>query len=88
MVWVSVRGRAGHDVRVKVAPGPKAQSTDLISVGLRPAIHVIEGTMTSYDLGLLRRWFELNQEAILQYWNEEIDTIDLAAAIQAIQKAD
>jgi hypothetical protein len=36
-------------IRVKVAPGPKAQWTDLISVGLRPTIHVIDGTMSCYS---------------------------------------
>jgi hypothetical protein len=78
VVWVSIRGRARHDVRVKVVPGPKAQWTDLITVGLRPTIQVIEGTMSGYDFGLLRQWIELNRETILQYWNEEIDTERLA----------
>jgi hypothetical protein len=41
--------------------------------------------MSGYDFGLLRQWIELNRETILQYWNEEIDTSDLAAAIRPIQ---
>jgi hypothetical protein len=86
VVWVLIRGRARHDVRVKVLLGSKGQPGDLISVGIRPDVHVIEGdgTMRPYQLGLLTEWIDLNREAILQYWNEEIDTVDLAAAIRPV----
>jgi hypothetical protein len=84
VVWVSNQGGARHDVRVKVARGPKAQSSDLISVGIRPFIRVIEGTLDGSDFDLLRRWIELNFDTILQYWNEEIDTGDLMDALRPI----
>jgi hypothetical protein len=84
VVWVSNRGGARHDVRVKVARDPKAQSSDLISVGIRPFIRVIEGTLDGSDFDLLRRWIELNFDTILQYWNEEIDTGDLIDALRPI----
>jgi hypothetical protein len=43
VVWVSIRGRARHDVRVRVSLGSKVQPDDFISVGIRPAVHVIDG---------------------------------------------
>ena len=87
VVWVSIRGRARHDVRVRVSLGSKVQPDDFISVGIRPAVHVIDGdgAMIPYQLGLLTEWIELNRETILQYWNEEIDTVDLAAAIRPVR---
>ena len=84
VVWISVRGGARHDVRVKVAPGPKAQSSDMVSVGLRPDVHVVEGTIDGPDLELLIQWIELNRDALVRYWNEEIDTVDVVSAIRAI----
>lgn len=86
VVWVSIQGGARHDVRVKVSPGPKAQAANLISVGIRPNIHVIEdtGEMSAADFNLLTHWIEVNRETIIQYWNGEIDTIDLAAAIRSL----
>ena len=86
VVWVLIRDRARHDVRVKVSLGSKGQPGDLISVGIRPAVHVIEGdgAMSPYHLGLLTEWIELNRETILQYWNGEFDTVDLAAAIRPV----
>ena len=49
----------------------------------RPAVHLIEGegTISPYHLSLLTEWINLNRETILQYWNEAIDTVDLAAGI-------
>jgi hypothetical protein len=84
VVWISVRGNAGHDVRVRVAPGPKAQANDMVSVAIRPEVRVVEGSMKPADLQLLSRWIELNRETIVQYWNEEIDTSDVIAALRPV----
>ena len=84
VVWISVRGGARHDVRVKVASGPKAQSGDMVSVGLRPYVHVVEGKMDGHDLELLTQWIELNRDALVRYWNEEIDTVDVVSAMRSI----
>ncbi len=84
VVWVSVRGGARHDVRVKVTPGPKAQRSEMISIGLRPSVHVIDGSMEAQDLVLVTRWIELNRNVLLQYWNEQIDTVDLVRSIRPL----
>ena len=84
VVWILVRGHARHDVRVKVTSGLEAQAGDMVIVGLRPDVHVVEGTMDGQDLELLTQWIELNRDALVRYWNEEIDTVDVVSAIRAI----
>ena len=85
VVWISVRGGAQHDVRVKVSPGPKAKPSEMSSVAIRPAVEVIEGDIDSSDLELLKRWVELNRETILKYWESEIDAQDAVNALRPVE---
>ena len=86
VVWISPKAGAPHDVRVKVSKGPKVQSTDLVSVAIRPDVHVVSGgKMTAHDLALLKKWVELNQDVIIKYWDGDIEyTEDAIAALKAI----
>ena len=84
VVWISYKGGAQHDVRVKVSPGPKAAPLDMASVAIRPDIRVVEGEMRPDDLALLTKWIELNRELLLKYWEAEIDTKDAIDAIQLV----
>ena len=86
VVWISPKAGATHDVRVKVSPGPKVRGSELVSVAIRPDVHVVGGTMTPYDLALLRRWVELNRDVIIQFWDGDIEyTEDAIAALRPIQ---
>jgi hypothetical protein len=38
VVWISAKAGSPHDVRVKVSRGPKVQSSELISVAIRPDV--------------------------------------------------
>jgi hypothetical protein len=78
VVWISPRGNARHDVRVKVSPGPRAQPTEMVSVGLRPEVHVVEGTLKAADLELLRQWVALNLDVLVRYWDGDIEFTDEA----------
>lgn len=84
VVWISVRGGARHDVRVKVSRNLKATPSELISVAMRPEVRVIDGEMSGSDLALLGQWIELNRDVIIRYWNSEIDTMDALQAIRSI----
>jgi hypothetical protein len=83
VVWISERGGARHDIRVKVASGPKA-IPPMISVGIRPDVHVIEGKMNASDLALLRTWIEANRQTLIDYWEGQIDTVDAMARLRKI----
>jgi len=84
VVWISYRGAARHDVRVKVSASPKVLPSQMTTVAIRPGVHVIEGEMSSGDLALLTKWIELNRDVLLQYWEGDIDTKDAIDAIRRI----
>ena len=74
VVWISPKAGAQHDVRVKVSQGPKVHSSELVSVALRPDVHVVGGgKLSGYELTLLQKWIELNWDVILKYWEGEIE---------------
>ena len=82
-VWISERGGARHDIRVKVSRGAKVIPGELVSVAIRPTVHPIAGTMSRSDLDLLRTWVELNRQVLEDYWEGAIDT---AVAMQRLRK--
>ena len=85
VVWISYRGGARHDVRVKVSPGPKTLPSEMVSVAIRPSVRVVERQMSASDLALLTKWVTLNHDVLLKYWDGDIDTKDAIDAIQPIQ---
>lgn len=88
IVWISPRGAARHDVRVKISPGPRAIPSQMVSVAIRPSVRVVEGSMSPSDLRLLTRWVELNRDVLVRYWEGDIEfTEDAIAAIRSIESA-
>ena len=86
VVWMSYRGGAQHDVRVKVSKGPKAVPSEMVSVAMRPEVHVVQGKLAGDDLQLLSQWIELNRDVLLRYWEGEIDTKDAIDGIRRISE--
>ena len=85
VVWISYKGGAQHDVRVKVSAGPKV-APDMPSVAIQPQVRVMEGNMSASDLALLTKWIEFNRDVLLKYWEGEIDTNDAIDAIRTVRK--
>jgi hypothetical protein len=86
VVWVSPKAGAPHDVRVKVSRSPKVHRSELISVAIRPDVHVVAGDLSADDLALLREWVELNRDVIIKYWDGDIEyTEDAIAALKPIE---
>ena len=75
-VWVSPRGNARHDVRIKVntTHGNRMTIEDTAVVAVRPAPRVVAGRLTPEDRRLVADWVRLNFEAIIGYWDNELDT--------------
>ena len=85
VVWISTRGHAKHDIRVKVSRGSKAIPEKLISVALRPDLRVIgREQLKPEELTLLREWVRLNWDVLLAYWNGEIFTEQAIPRLKAI----
>jgi hypothetical protein len=88
VVFVSQKGGARHDVRVKVAHGAKVRPSDMVTVAIRPSVRVVRGKLDPSDLAQLRRWINLNQEILIKYWDGVIEyTEDAIAALQPISAA-
>jgi hypothetical protein len=74
VVWISPEGNARHEVRVKVSRSPKAVPSEMVSVAIRPNVHVVEGKISASDLKLLSRWVELNRDVLVRYWDGDIES--------------
>jgi hypothetical protein len=85
-VWVSPRGNARHDVRVKVnmTHGNQMTISNTAVVGVRPAPHVITGQFSSSDEQAIFEWLALNADALVEYWEGRIDTIQLGQALKRL----
>src|SRR5215475_9009587 len=69
IVFISQKGGARHDVRVKVARAAKVRPSEMTTVALRPSVRVVRGALDPRDLALLMRWIELNKDVLIAYWD-------------------
>jgi len=85
VVWVSNRGHARHDARVKVCrtPGDRIDVDDMAVVGIRPSPTLIEGPLDNASFGLVQQWIALNEAVLIAYWDGELDTVEM---IQSLKK--
>jgi len=85
-VWVSPRGDARHDVRIKVntTHGNRMTIEDTAVVAVRPAPRVVAGRLTPEDRRLVADWVRLNFEAIIGYWDNELDTGQLLERLKVL----
>lgn len=85
-VWVSPRGGARHDVRIKVniSHGNQMSARDTAVVGLRPAPHLIAGRLSTDDERAVIQWASLNSDVLVAYWDGQIDTIRLGQLLKPL----
>jgi hypothetical protein len=85
-VWVSPRGNARHDVRIKVnmTHGNQMSVANTAVVAVRPTPHVIAGRLPQDDQQAIFNWIELNASAIVAYWDGDIDTVQLSQVLKPL----
>jgi hypothetical protein len=85
-VWVSPRGHARHDVRIKVnmAHGSSMSISNTAVVAVRPAPRLIAGQLAAADLRLVSDWIRLNEPAILDHWEGRISAIEFGRRMQRL----
>jgi hypothetical protein len=84
-VWVSPRGNARHDVRVKGQHDARPDEyRECCDVGVRPTPHVIAGHLSSDDQRAVFEWISLNTAAIVEHWDGRIDTIGLGQLLKRV----
>jgi hypothetical protein len=79
-VWISPRGGAKHDARVKVntVHGASMDISRAVTVAIRPAPHETHGQLlTSADFAAVKKWIELNEKALIDFWDGKIDTAEV-----------
>jgi hypothetical protein len=97
IVWISVRvansvlGSSSHVIRAKVSRGPKIKPEELITVGLLPKVYELsadEYQLTREELALLQQWVDLNWGVLIEYWNEDIDTVEVIERLKKLPGRD
>jgi hypothetical protein len=85
-VWVSPRGRARHDARVKVCmtPGDRMDTTNCAVVAIRPEPRLVAGTLSSPVFETIARWIALNHDALIEYWDGELGTLEFATKMRRV----
>jgi hypothetical protein len=85
-VWVSPRGNARHDVRIKVnlTHGNQMNVGNTAVVGVRPTPRLIAGQLSQDDEQAVFRWISLNAPALVAYWEGQIDTVQLGHMLKPI----
>ncbi len=88
IVFISQKGGARHDVRIKVARAARVRSSEMVTVAIRPSVRVVRGSLDAHDLDLLTQWIDLNRDTLIDYWNGIIEyTEDAMSAIKPVGAA-
>src|SRR5438045_9580980 len=84
VVWVSERGLARHDVRVKVSTvhGPRLQYANMATVAVRPAARLVGGHLSAADLQAVSEWSRVNEAARVGCWGSQVDTAELCHGLR------
>lgn len=66
-IWVSPRGRARHDVRIKVCtwPGDRMDPTNTAVVAVRPQPRLVQDQLSREDIEAVTRWINANAPALI-----------------------
>ena len=85
-VWVSPRGNAPHDVRVKVnmTPGNQMNIANTAVVGVPPTPRVIAGQLSPADTPAVFQWVALNTDVLVAYWDGQIVTARMIQGLKPL----
>src|SRR5690349_10779228 len=85
-IWVSPRGNTRHDARIKVnmIHGRQMSIDNTAVIALRPVPRVVAGRLGPDDRRLVHDGMKLDYEAVLAYWNEEIETDELIERLKRL----
>ncbi len=86
IIWVSERGLARHDVRVKVFTGAsnRVRRDDIAVMSVRPSPELLHGRLPSDEVEAVGRWITLNEAVILDYWEGRATTAQLLHRIRKV----
>jgi hypothetical protein len=77
-IWVSPRGHARHDVRIKVCltPGDRMDADNTATVAVRLQPRVLHGALSPTNTDAVAAWIRVNEAALVEYWDGTISTVE------------
>jgi hypothetical protein len=88
-IWVSPRGRARHDARIKVCltPGDRMDASNTAVVAIRPEPRLVRGALSPRDFALVARWIADNTAALIGYWEGTLSTVEFVRRMRRLSDA-
>jgi hypothetical protein len=85
-VWISPRGRARHDARIKVCltPGDRMDAGNTAVVAIRPSPRLVSGALPLHDFAQVARWITDNRQALLGYWDGTLSTVEFVTRMRPL----
>ena len=85
-IWVSVKGGAQHDIRIKAnqAHGDQMDPSNCAVFGVPPQPGLLHGAVSTSDERAVCAWVTLNTQALIEYWFGRIDTAQLIGALRPL----
>jgi hypothetical protein len=85
-IWVSPRGRARHDARIKVCttPGDRMDPTQTAVVAVRPQPRLVEGDLSREDFRLVAEWVRANAMPLIGYWDGQLSTVEFIQQMKRV----
>ncbi len=81
--WVSPRGNARHKAQVKVPLTAGEMDIDSVAViSIRPEPWLVTGALDSATFEQITGWIRHNEAALLDDWDDVIDTAELIGKLQ------
>ncbi len=89
-LWVSPRGRARHDARVKVCMthGDRMDASNTAVVAIRPAPRLLTGALPPRDFALVAKWIDGNKAALIGYRDGTLSTVEFVKRMHPLSGAD
>jgi hypothetical protein len=87
-IFTSTKGRGRHAARIKIAIDPPDSLNAASESHASMRIHdfeVIGAYMRPALVEQLKQWIDLNREALMAYWNEQIDTQDFLDRVRLLR---
>ena len=73
------------EVRIEIARSHRVLRSETVKVAIRPTVRLKDGYLDAHELALLTRWVDLNRDALIKYWDGEIEsTSDVLGVLKPI----
>ena len=73
------------EVRIEIARSHRVWRSETVKVAIRPTVRLKDGYLDAHELALLTRWVDLNRDALIKYWDGEIEsTSDVLGVLKPI----